>query len=72
MGDLHQISRSGDQENWRLDIFKLLPGHHGRVAEQGGELLVLGWFSVQCFDHSSWGDHAREALLSFQSRRQQQ
>ena len=37
---LHQISRSGDQENRRLDIFKLLPGHHGRIAEQGSELLM--------------------------------
>ena len=40
VGDLHQISRSGDQENRRLDIFKLLPGHHGRIAEQGSELLM--------------------------------
>ena len=41
VGDLHQISRSGDQEDRRLDLFKLLPGHHGRIAEQGSELLMM-------------------------------
>ena len=41
VGDLYQVSCSGNQKNRRLDLFKLLVGHHGRVAEQGGELLVM-------------------------------